>query len=80
MKKVLSATLAIAMGATCVWSLAACNTRDDEADAKTAQSAVNQIQQIYDKTEYAETTGSFTLHGKVSVNELYNVSWSVSSE
>ena len=81
MKKLLSATLAIAMGATCVWSLAACNTGNDEKDAETAQSAVDYVKQIYDKLDYANTTGSYTLPGKTSVEgNLYDVSWTVSTE
>lgn len=82
MKKLLFASLAVAMGATCVWSLAACDTkRNDEEDAKTAQSAVNYIKTMYGKEDYAETDSSFQLPGKTSVGgNLYNVSWTVSTE
>lgn len=84
MKKLLSATLAIAMGATCIWSLAACSTGDEsnpEKDAETAKSAINSIKGLYDKADLYETTGSFTLLGKTSDGKnQYDVTWTVSTE
>lgn len=82
MKKLLSATLAIAMGATCVWSLAACSSDNPEEDAASAKSIINSIKGLYDKADDYETTGSFTLLGKAkaSDDDLYDVTWTVSTE
>ncbi|MDE7159028.1 MAG: hypothetical protein K2N74_05575, partial [Clostridiales bacterium] len=77
MKKFLTVTLAIAMGATLVGALAACAN----GDADTAKEAIKQLNTLYDNAKYYETRVDFTRMGqiKVGTDSYVAVNWSVSS-
>lgn len=76
MKKLLSAALALTIGATCsVGFLAGCG-KDDE---KAAKEAIQYVIMQHEK-DPEDTTQSYTLLGVAPVNgKNYNVSWSVSA-
>lgn len=79
MKKILTAAVAIAMGATLVGAFVACGGSNKNAEI--AESAIGSIQGLYGRPEDSETTGSFKVLGKTSVeSKLYDVTWSVSSD
>lgn len=76
MKKLLTATLAIAMGATLVGALAACKNND----AKTAQQAITAVRTMY-ADRAVETPDNYTVIGQTKVGENFHaVNWSVTSE
>lgn len=78
-QRLITATLAIVMGATLVGALAAC--KKGPSDAEIAQKAIGSIKTLYDKTDLYETDSSFTVLGQTKVDKtLYNVTWSASSE
>ncbi|MDE6585985.1 MAG: hypothetical protein K2K80_04835 [Clostridia bacterium] len=81
MKKLLSATLAIAMGATIVGVVTGCdNNPNTPSDAETAEKAVGIIRTLYiDKDK--ETNTSYTVVGKVKVDgSIYDVDWTVTPD
>ena len=75
MKKLLTATLAIAMGATLVGALAACKN----GDADTAKKAIQNVRTMYaDKA--VETPDNYTVIGQTKVgDDVYAIDWTVTS-
>ena len=75
MKKLLTATLAIAMGATLVGALAACKN----GDADTAKKAIQNVRTMYaDKA--VETPDNYTVIGQTKVgDDVYASDWTVTS-
>lgn len=79
MKKLLGATVAIAMGATMVVGMfTACNTGDD---AEKAKEAIKNVRTMYIE-KAKETPESYTVIGKTKIKDgtSYNVDWTVSPD
>ncbi len=75
MKKLLSATLALAIGATCIGTLAACNTDDTTKDTETAKKAIATLRSVYaDKSEITDTDYD-VMATTVVDSTTYNVNW-----
>lgn len=75
MKKLLTATLAIAMGATLVGALAACGNND----ADTAKKAIQNVRTMYAE-KAVETPDNYTVIGQTKVgDDVYAIDWSVTS-
>ncbi|MDE6274524.1 MAG: hypothetical protein K2L87_05705, partial [Clostridiales bacterium] len=80
MKKLLTATLAIAMGATLVGALAACKTGAN--DEEMANRAISTVRSIYGSKadEGKETPQSYTVTGVATLDgKTYTYDWSVNS-
>ena len=79
MKKLLTATLAVAMGATLVVTGAGCNT-DNSKDEATANNAIDIIRSVHG--EDAEVTNSsYKVVGVVQADgKLYDVNWTVTPD
>lgn len=76
MKKLLGATVAIAMGATMVVGMfTACNTGDDVEKAK---EAINNVRKMYIE-DAKETSESYSVTGKIKIKDgtSYDVDWTV---
>lgn len=75
MKKLLTATLAIAMGATLVGALAACGNND----ADTAKKAIQNVRTMYAE-KAVETPDNYTVIGQTKVgDDVYAIDWTVTS-
>lgn len=76
MKKLLGATVAIAMGATMVVGMfTACNTGDDVEKAK---EAINNVRKMYIE-DAKETSENYSVTGKIKIKDgtSYDVDWTV---
>ena len=82
MKKLLSAAVAVVMGATLVGTLAACNTDQGETgnnDANIAKSAIDVLRQTYGNKD-KETPSDYTVLGQVRISTTnYSVDWTVAA-
>ncbi|MDE6666814.1 MAG: hypothetical protein K2K38_00530 [Clostridia bacterium] len=77
MKKLLSATVAIVMGATCLGSLAACNTDKGLSDQEIAQKAISTVRNMH-LNDDVSTPKNYDVIGKTKVEETtYDVNWAV---
>ena len=78
MKKILGATLALMMGATCAIGFTACGG-DDDNDASKAKDAITMVSSQY-SGDPKETSTDYDLFGQVKVGDsMVKVDWSVSS-
>ena len=81
MKKLLSATLALTMGVSCVVGFTACGGSKDagKSDAEIAKAAIETVVS-YHANDPVENNASYKVLGKTRVDgTLYDVKWSVSS-
>ena len=84
MKKLLTATLALAMGATIAGVVTGCNTNDPATnpptDAETAEVAIGILRTWY-AGDKEETDTDYQVAGKVQANEnIYDVTWTVNPD
>lgn len=79
MKKLLTASVAIAMGLTFVGALAACKSGPSDAD--TAEKAITFVRTRYYDENGTETASSYPVIGQVKVNDKFcKIDWSVSPD
>lgn len=85
MKKLLISALALTMGVTCAFGLAACGGEGGDnqgmTDAEIANAAINNLKGLYSSNKVEETPRDYQVLGKAKVqDDLYNVTWTVSEE